>query len=70
MIRIKTNCELKVREITDCICDGELIYWIKDNLEYLESHNKNYTKKQYNTIYELLQVAKLLTAYPIETEDE
>lgn len=29
-----------------------------ENLEFLASHNKNYTKKQYYTILECLEIAK------------
>ena len=35
-----------------------LLNYIKSNLEYLESHNKNYTKKQYNLIEELKTIFK------------
>jgi hypothetical protein len=33
--------------------EPELILDIKGKLEYLQSHNKNYTKKQYEIIQEL-----------------
>ena len=36
-----------------------------ENLEFLESHNKNYTKKQYYTILECLEIAKELEQKPI-----
>lgn len=29
---------------------------IKDYLQYLESHNKNYTKRQYETILDLIDL--------------
>lgn len=29
-----------------------------ENIEFLASHNKNYTKKQYYTILECLEIAK------------
>ena len=29
---------------------------IKNNLQYLESHNKNYTKKQYELILDLIDL--------------
>lgn len=33
--------------------DSSLLVYIQHSLDYLESHNKNYTKKQYHLINEL-----------------
>ena len=38
--------------------ESTLLNYIKSNLEYLESHNKNYTNKQYNIIEELKTIFK------------
>lgn len=38
--------------------ESTLLNYIKSNLEYLEAHNKNYTKKQYNSIEELKTIFK------------
>lgn len=38
----------------------EKISILIENLEFLASHNKNYTKKQYYTILECLEIAKEL----------
>ena len=33
--------------------DSSLLVYIQHSLDYLETHNKNYTKKQYHLINEL-----------------
>lgn len=38
--------------------ESTLILYIKSQLNYLESHNKNYTKKQYIIIEELKEIFK------------
>ena len=39
--------------------DFELLKVLNDKLQFLLSHNKNYTKKQY---YELQDIAEIITA--------
>ena len=43
----------------------EIFIHLKSRLEYLESHNKNYTKRQYNDILEIKEIIDT-----IETGDE
>lgn len=42
--------EDKLKRGFACIDTDDLLYTMKRDIEYLESHNKNYTKAQYNKI--------------------
>lgn len=52
---------LKEKSGIDLQNEIELLYYVKSLLDYLESHNKNYTKEQYS---------KILTLYDILTSIE
>lgn len=45
----------KINELTQIgvFRDSSLLVYIQHSLDYLEAHNKNYTKKQYHLINEL-----------------
>lgn len=51
---MKINFE-KINELTKLgiFRDSSLLVYIQHTLDYLEAHNKNYTKKQYHLILEL-----------------
>lgn len=34
----------------------QLYFYVRNNIEYLYVHNKNYNKKQYNIIYDFLNM--------------
>ena len=40
--------------------EQDALYYIIKHLEFLESHNKNYTKEQYNKIIDLLDIIKAI----------
>ena len=40
---------------------NEVLYKIKANITFLENHNKNYTKEQYQKICEIYNFIKCLT---------
>lgn len=42
--------EDKLKRGFACMGTDDLLYTMKRDIEYLESHNKNYTKAQYNKI--------------------
>lgn len=43
--------------------DGlETVFYFKEQLEFLYTHNKNYTKKQYETIENLFAIVRALDA--------
>jgi hypothetical protein len=41
--------------------DNELIQMLKDKIQYLSSHNKNYTKTQYYLIEDIKDIVVALT---------
>lgn len=51
---------LKEYHLDDNILSDDFLQAIKDNLEYLESHNKNYTKKQYYIIADLADIFRFM----------
>ena len=51
---------LKEYHLDDNFLGNDFLQAIKDNLEYLESHNKNYTKKQYYIISDLTDIFKFM----------
>lgn len=53
--------QLKAKTGIDLQNETDLLYYAKSLLDYLESHNKNYTKEQYS---------KILTLYDILTSIE
>lgn len=60
---MKINFE-KINELTKIgvFRDSSLLVYIQHTLDYLESHNKNYTKKQYHLISELKTIIENIEA--------
>jgi hypothetical protein len=51
---------LKEYHLGDNVLGDDFLQAVKDNLEYLESHNKNYTNKQYHIIADLADIFKFM----------
>lgn len=50
----------KEYHLDDNILTDDFLQAVKDSLEYLETHNKNYTKKQYYKISDLADIFKFM----------
>ena len=51
-MKIKVN-EQELKKELAYLSPDDLLYTLKSNVDFLESHNKNYTKEQYYKICEL-----------------
>lgn len=51
---------LKQYHLDDNIIGNDFLQEVKNTLDYLESHNKNYTKKQYYLIQDLQDIFKFM----------
>ena len=40
-----------------------LLYFLQNNIDYLFTHNKNYTKTQYNKIIDLKEIINNISIY-------
>lgn len=50
----------KLDNWNDIIDDHDFLYKMKELIDFLESHNKNYTKEQYYKILDLQELIKTL----------
>lgn len=56
---VKVN-EQELKKEMAYLSKEDLLYTLKSNVDFLESHNKNYTKEQYYKICELKAFIKSL----------
>ena len=42
--------------------EENLLYWLNSNIDYLLTHNKNLTKKQFEKIEEIKEIVKAMQA--------
>lgn len=53
---LKVDYELLEKNIRKFSDSYDLLYFIKDSLEFLSTHNKNYTQTQYIKIQDLKEI--------------
>lgn len=53
---LKVDYELLEKNIRKFSDSYDLLYFIKDSLEFLSKHNKNYTQTQYIKIQDLKEI--------------
>lgn len=51
---------LKEYHLDDNFLGDDFLQVVKDNLDYLTTHNKNYTNKQYHIIADLADIFKFM----------